>query len=154
MLARVFKAMIAPLFLTCVFAFPAVASDTPPELPTAEEVIAECWEISEALRSSQNTNDMRAGNLEMALCLEAAIVQHSSEFIDPDYLNEDKLTEKMEQLRFNIGSFYWSLYNEHKGCNPSCGTFFHPAHNAMLAQLYEHILKDVLSQRHNYKQVR
>lgn len=133
------------------FASAAVASEGSEELPTAEELIEGCWAISLDLRSNPNTDAIRAGHLDTALCLEEAIIKYASEFIDPDYLNKEEITDQMKQLRTVFGSFYWSLYNENLACEFSCGRFFHSFHNNATANAYMVILENVMFQLHEYK---
>lgn len=126
--------------------------DEPIVIPDADTIIKHCWDISLELRSSPSVDAMRAGNLDTALCLEKAIIDNAADFIEPSSLTRDQIAAKMKEIRFALGGFYWSLYNEHKGCPfPSCGRFFHPAHNAFLAQAYEDILRNVIAQRKDYK---
>lgn len=95
---------------------------------------------------------MRAGNLDSALCLEKAIIDNAADFIEPESLSRDQIAAKMKEIRFALGGFYWSLYNEHKGCPfPSCGTLFYVMHNTLLARAYEDILRNVIDQRKRYK---
>jgi hypothetical protein len=91
---RRLRAFLRVLAVVSLFPGPGAAvfaaEPEKPDLPTAEELIEQCWEISIDLRSSQNTNDIRAGNLDTALCLEKAIIEYSSEFIDPDSLSQGR----------------------------------------------------------------
>ena len=153
------KKMHLPMLVMLVVAvvtFPCVSNaggGPSPNIPDADTIIKKCWDKSEKLRSTGNTNDARAGNLESALCLEKAIVDNAADFIDPSSLTRKQIAEKMKQIRFALGGFYWSLYNEHKGCPfPSCGTIFYSFHNSLLAHAYEEILRNVIDQRKQYKQ--
>lgn len=145
-------AIFLALFLTLNYSM--VSADADELLPdlTADEIIEHCWAISEELRSQPNTEAIRAGHLDTALCLETAIVDYASDFIDPDSLSRDDIANKMEQTRFAIGGLYWSLYNEHQGCPfPSCGTIFYSFHNNMVSVIYEEILRRVMAQREDYR---
>ncbi|WP_420725986.1 hypothetical protein [Hwanghaeella sp. LZ110] len=133
------------------FTLSARAEERLPDL-TADEIIEHCWAISEELRSQPNTQAIRAGQLDTALCLENAIIDYASDFIDPDSLSRDDIANKMEQTRFAIGGLYWSLYNEHRGCSfPSCGTIFYSFHNQMVSESYILILRNIMDQREDYR---
>ncbi len=53
----------------------------------AQKAIDDCWAISQADRDSGNTQRMRAGNLDTALCMEEHIVHLSEKYFSPDRLN-------------------------------------------------------------------
>ncbi|MAO93522.1 MAG: hypothetical protein CMM81_18520 [Rhodospirillales bacterium] len=143
--------LTAFLMNLCASTIPASADEPLPDL-TADEIIEHCWAISLELRSKPNTEAIRAGHLDTALCLENAIIDYASDFIDPNSMTRSEIEGKMNQTRYAIGGLYWSLYNEHRACSfPSCGHFFQSFHNNMLSKVYEEVLKRVMAQREDYR---
>jgi len=122
----------------------------PKTIPNAEDLIKHCWDISEEKRSTPNTAIMRAGNLDTALCLRKQINFHGSILIDETSLTEKTIETLIGNIHDAYGRLYWILFNENKGCNPSCGTENYIRHNWETAKLYEKILTDIISLRKKY----
>ena len=139
------------LFLA-VYAPAAVAGAEPFQPIDAKALIKPCWDISEEKRSSGVTATMRQGALDTVLCLEKVILdQVEILFPDGKYLSRAQAEEKLERLRFALGSFYWSLYNEHTGCKHFCGTMWQVFHLPKIAHVLEGMILDIAEQRNQYK---
>jgi len=65
---------------------------------------------------------MRAGNLDTALCLRKQINFHGSILIDATSLTEGTIETLIKSIHDAYGRLYWILFNENKGCKPSCAT--------------------------------
>ena len=130
----------------------AMAGGPPFEPIDAETLIQPCWAISEEKRASGVTALMRKGTLETVLCLERVILdQVEILFPDGKYLSRAQAQEKLKRLRFAYGSLYWFIYNEHQGCDPSCGTMKYVFHLAENAALLEKMIRDMMEQRNQYE---
>ena len=118
----------------------------------AKALIKPCWDLSEKKRASGVTARMRQGTLDTVLCLEKVILDQV-EILFPDGINLSRAEaeEKLERLRFAVGSFYWSLYNGHKGCDGFCGTMWQVLHLAKNADFLEQMIRDIADQRNRYK---
>lgn len=127
---------------------------------SAQAEIEACWKVSQAARDSGVTAEMRKGTLATAKCMEARIVEHLAVLFHgmendtfPDgktRMNREGFQELLARLRTNYGGLYWSIYNDHAGCEGGCGTMYQTFHLAAYAALLEKILKDVVAQRNEY----
>ena len=114
----------------------------------AQALIDACWAISLEDRSSGVTARHREGALNSVLCLEEVILdQVEILFPDGEYLSREQAAEKLERLRFAVGSLYWSIYNENIACDPSCGTIWHPLHLHANARVLEQMIRDIVRVR-------
>jgi hypothetical protein len=149
MILKVLRAAIT----VWLFSFPITAKaggvEEPADIPEAQAIIDACWAISEELRASINTDDIRYGSLKTALCLEAEIARNMDILVDDP---RERIEEHLENLRTAHGGLYWSMFNHVEACDLGCGTIFYSFHNTFLAKLYEGILKDVIEQRMRYRQ--
>lgn len=116
----------------------------------AKPIIAHCWKISLALRSTGSTSAHRNGAMDTAICLENAIAEHATALFAENEADKKKILQQLEQIRSGYGGLYWSIFNDVKTCDFSCGTIFHSFHNWKLAKLYEKILTDIIAQRNEY----
>ena len=132
---------------------PAVMAGAEPFRPIdAKALIKPCWDLSEEKRSSGVTATMRQGTLDTVLCLEKVILdQVEILFPDGENLSRAQAEEKLERLRFAVGSFYWSLYNGHVGCKGFCGTMWQVLHLAKNADFLEQMIRDIADQRNRYE---
>ena len=154
MTLRVFKLQFLLALSFLMFFRPSIALADGSDYPFVESqpLIDACWAISEKERSSGVTAQHREGALNSVLCLENAILdQLEVLFPNGKYLSREEAAEKLEQLRFAAGSLYWSIYNEHQGCDPSCGTAWHSAHLSSYARILEKIVRDVVTVRNMYR---
>ena len=113
----------------------------------AQEIIDACWAISEDDRASGNTPRMRYGALDSALCMENLILKLVSKYLhknNPEILKD--FQDNLQKLRMGYGRIIWDLYNDHDGCDFSCGTMYHVFHNGYYAHLMEEILKTTVNQ--------
>ena len=119
----------------------AIATAATSQLVNADALIKPCWDLSEEKRSSGVTATMRQGTLDTVLCLEKVILdQVEILFPEGKYLSRAQAEKKLERLRFAVGSFYWSLYNEHTGCKHFCGTIWQVLHLAKNADFLEQMI--------------
>lgn len=126
----------------------------------AQKEIDECSAVGQPDRDSGVTTQMRRGGAKTAKCLEDRIVGHLKALFKgeqsqtfPD--GKTKFTEEgfrhvLRQLSVSYGGLYWSLYNDHAGCQGGCGTMYNVFHLGKYMALLEQILKDVVAQRNEY----
>ena len=142
---------LAVILLTMETIQPGQAGSAAKEIPDAQALIDACWTISLEDRSSGNTPRMRNGALETVLCLEKVILdQVDILFPDGKYMSRKKAQEHLVQISFGLGKLYWSIYNEHIGCDISCGTMFHVMHLPPIADALEDMIRVMISQRQEY----
>ena len=130
---------------------PVTAGGDPWEPIDAQAIIDQCWKLSEKQRDSGVTARMRSGGIESAKCLRQQIVEHAATLFANTEYSEGEIDKHMELISEGAQTFYWNLYNEHKGCKGRCGTMYQLFHIGKIAHIYENILKDVISQRNEYK---
>ena len=149
------KSYLSGVFLglyLAVYAPAAVTGAEPFQPIDAKALIKPCWDLSEEKRSSGVTATMRQGALNTVLCLEKVILdQVEILFPGGEILSRAQAEEKLERLRFALGSFYWSLYNEHTGCKHFCGTMWQVLLLATNADFLEQMIRDLADQRNRYK---
>ena len=139
-------------FSLAVSAPAAVAGAEPFQPIDARALIKPCWDLSEEKRASSVTATMRQGTLDTVLCIEKVILdQVGILFPGGKYLSRAQAEKKLERLRFAVGSFYWSLYNEHIGCKHFCGTMWQVLHLAKNVDFLEQMIRDIADQRNRYK---
>ncbi len=141
------------LCISLAVSAPASMAGAEPFQPIdAKALIKPCWDLSEEKRSSGVTATMRQGALDTVLCLEKVILDQV-EILLPDgqNLSRAQAEEKLERLRFALGSFYWSIYNGHIGCKGFCGTMWHTAHLNKIAHVLEGVIGDMADQRNQYR---
>ena len=109
-----------------------------------------CWDISDNQRGTGVTNLMRWGTLRTAMCLEYVILDQVEILFEPEYLSRHEMRKKIDDIRNAYGSFYWSLYNDHNGCDPTCGTLYHVFHLSVYADLLRDMIGDIVAQRRQY----
>jgi hypothetical protein len=114
-----------------------------------EALVALCWAVSQEDRDSGVTARMVQGTGDTIDCLEEEIVRHATEFLTTK--NEDEIREAVSAIKKSFAEFYWAMYNENKGCDPSCGSIHHVSHVSALAALLEDILRDLFAQRNFYE---
>jgi hypothetical protein len=114
-----------------------------------EPLIDRCWSISQEDRDSGVTVLMSQGAANTIDCLEEEIVRHATAFFKTK--NEEEIRQLVSDLDKPYAEFYWVMYNENKGCEPSCGSMYHMFHVGALASLLENILRDLVSQRNYYE---
>ena len=135
------------LFIALAMQFPAFAAEKTRPRPgddEAQKIIDHCWAISLELRSQTSTAAQRAGALETALCMENALIDMRDVlFRRNDEITREQLAERLKQLRFAYGRFYWDLYNANDAC--FCGTQYDGIHNSIYAHLLETMIRDALS---------
>ena len=117
----------------------------------AEAVTAVCWGISDHMRGTGLTGLMRWGTLYTALCLEYVILDQVEILFEPEFLSRKEMRNKIDDIRSAYGSFYWSLYNENRGCRGMCGTIFNTFHLTVYSDLLEKMLRDIVNQRTRYR---
>lgn len=114
----------------------------------AQEIIDHCWDISLELRSG-STNSMYYGFVETIICLKTQIIELAAPMFEPDVLSRARIEWLLIEMTHPTGELSRRLYNDHKKCY--CGTLV--ANSALwgIAELYEQILRDVVSQRNAYR---
>jgi len=115
----------------------------------AEPLIERCWAVSRDDRESGVTVRMGHGTADTIGCLESEIVRHATAFFATK--NVEEIRNLISNLDKSYAEFYWIMYNENKGCDPSCGSIYHMIHVGALASLLEDILRDLVSQRNSYQ---
>ncbi len=129
----------------------AMAGGKPFQLIDAEALIKACWAISEVKRASGVTGLMRKGAAETVGCLKEVILDQVEIMFEPEYLSREQATKELDRIRDAYQGLYWSIYNGHRGCDPSCGTMKHVSHLAENASLLEKMIRDMIAQRNEYK---
>ena len=115
----------------------------------AEALVALCWAISEEDRGSGVTSRMRQGTADTIDCLEQEIVQHATAFFRTR--SEEQIRQLVTDIGGSYAQFYWVMYNENKACDPGCGTVYHVVFIGEVAELLEDMLRDLVSQRNEYR---
>lgn len=132
--------------------FPARAGGTEPFEPiNAKIFIEQCWALSKDDRDSGVTGRMRDGTMKTVRCMQGFIVDQAAEMFEPDTLSRQDVQGKLDNIRKNYGSLYWSIYNEHKRCGVECGTDRDVYHLAAYTALLEDIIRDMVRERNFMK---
>ncbi len=150
---RIGSASLACLVIAVMTtAFPAWAGGREPYVPIdAQKLIKDCWAISKVKRDSGVTGKMRYGTAETVGCLQNVIREQAKIIFDQEYLEELNLDERLNELADAIQKIYWKINNEHRGCDPSCGTMYQLFHLTTHADILEKIIHDMVKKRNDYK---
>ena len=120
-------------------------------IPDAQVLIDACWEISRKDRESGVTGRMRNGHADTIVCLEEVILdQLQPLFPDGEYLSRQKAREYLDMIQIGVQKLYWSIYNEHAGCDPFCGTIYQVFHLSPNARILEEMIRRLVRQRKEY----
>lgn len=139
-------------WIACLLCFvPAVAGPAAPAWTEidAEALIAQCFAISQEDWDSGVTSRMRQGTANTIYCIEEEIVRHATAFFATR--NEEEIRQLIADIGGSYAQFYWIMYNENKGCDPSCGTVAHLFHLSAVSALLKDILRNLISQRNEYQ---
>lgn len=139
------------LVLAIVSSHAKAGGNQPFEPVDAEKLIKACWDISEEARASGVTAVMRSGTLDTVLCLEQVILDQVEVLFEPEYLSRTEAQKKLKRTRMAYGGLYWSIYNEHRGCDPMCGTIRHVFHLAENARILEKMIRDMVKERNEFE---
>ena len=119
-----------------------------PPIPDHALVVKNCEKTGEELLATGVTSNMRAGALEIALCLERAIKYQMRILVGVTRMDGNvTLTQNMAAIRSNLQMFYSTMYNDVEACGFTCGTMYDGLHNSAVAYIFEGMLKDVLGRR-------
>lgn len=134
------------------FLSPSRALGTEPkEIPNAQILIDACWELSRKDRESGVTGRMRNGAADTVVCLEDIVLdQVDALFPDGKYLSRQKAREYLDMIEIGVQKLYWSIYNQHAGCVPLCGTIYHVMHLPPNARILEDMIRALIRQRQEY----
>ena len=126
-------------------------SATRKDVPEAQTLIDACWEISRKDRESGVTGRMRSGSADTIGCLEEIVLdQVDALFPDGKYLSRRKAREYLDMIEIGVQKLYWSIYNEHVGCDPFCGTMYQVFHLSPNARILEDMIRALVRQRKEY----
>lgn len=120
------------------------------EIADADKLIEGCWGISKELRSTGVTGLHRIGTGRTTQCLWRVIMDQVEALFEENTLSRRKMREYLDHLSTGSQKIYWVLYNEHRGCDPFCGTIFQTFHLSAYASILEKIIRDMISQRVEY----
>ncbi|MDA1189634.1 MAG: hypothetical protein O2854_08180 [Chloroflexi bacterium] len=140
------------VILLVVASVSAVEAGGAPEFQPidAEALIKECWDLSEQKRASGVTAVMREGTLETVSCLEGLIAAQAAEMFAPDIVSGETASTMARDITSSVGKLYWHIYNDHVGCFPACGTMYYLFPSALVADVLEKIIRDMVAQRNDY----
>ena len=142
-----FLALCAGQFISPSHAWSAARKD----VPEAQTLIDACWEISRKDRESGVTGRMRNGAANTVGCLEEAVLDQLQHlFPDGKPLSREKAQEHLDRIQIGVQKLYWSIYNEHAGCDPFCGTMYQVFHLSPNARILEDIIRTLIRQRKEY----
>ena len=146
-------AIMVSVALLIAYAFqPAVAgSKTSKDIPDAQNLIDGCWEISRKDRESGVTGRMRSGAAKTVGCMEETVLdQLQPLFPDGKYMSRKQAQEHLDRIRIGVQKLYWSIYNEHVGCESFCGTIYQVFHLSPNARILEDMIRALVRQRKEY----
>ena len=116
----------------------------------ADALTEACRKISNEMAMNTGvTGLIRWGILRSAICLEYVILDQVAIMFESEYLSRQEMRKKIDDIRNAYGSFYWSLYNGHRGCEP-CGTMNQVVHLFAYTELLKGMVKDIIRQRQRY----
>ena len=107
-----------------------------------------CWDISDNMRETGIVTMMRWGIARTVSCIEHVLLDQVAVAFEPRFLSRRDMRKKLDNIRNAYGSFYWSLYNEHRGCG--CEMHFNTRHLRAYAELLREMLRDLTRQRQEY----
>lgn len=138
-------------WMACFLYFAPAAAGAAPAWTEidAEALVAQCWAISQEDRDSGVTSRMRQGTANTIDCFAEEIVRHATAFFRTR--SEEQIRQLVEDIGMPYAEFYWVMYNENVGCEPSCGTVYHVFHVGALSALFEDMLRKLISQRNFYE---
>lgn len=138
--------------LAVLTAFPASAGGTEHFEPIdSEAMIEKCWALSKEDRDSGVTGRMRSGAANTIGCLEKVVLdQLQPLFPDGKYMSRKQAREHLDRIRIGVQKLYWSIYNEHVGCDPFCGTIYQVFHLSPNARILEDMIRALVRQRKEY----
>lgn len=71
-------------------------------------------------------------------------------FPNGEYLSRQKAREYLDMIEVGVQKLYWSIYNEHAGCDPFCGTIYQVFHLPPNARILENMIRALVRQRREY----
>jgi hypothetical protein len=145
------RTLAATALLYLLFA-PLAANGLNWEQIDADGLVDHCREVSREKLESGVTVQMREGMANTIDCLAEEIVRHADAFLLPRTMSDAEVRQALSEIGASHGKLYWLMYNEHKGCQPGCGTMYHVFHVGALAALFQNILRDLVTQRNEYRE--
>ena len=107
-----------------------------------------CWDISDNMRDTGIVTMMRWGIARTAVCIEYVILDQVEVVFEPRFLSRKDMRKKLDDVSEGYQTFYWLLYNEHRGCG--CEAHFNTRHLRAYAELLREMLRDLTRQRQEY----
>ena len=75
-----------------------------------------CWDISDNMRETDNITMLRWGIARTIGCIEYVLLDQVEVVFKPRFLSRRDMRRKIDEISEGYQTFYWSLYNEHRGC--------------------------------------
>lgn len=126
---------------------PLRAEENPAELD-ADQLIADCWEKSDYLRSSPVTADMVTGMRLTMDCLVEVIVDQSLAFnAEGRFMSPEQVRTRLNEIGRLTEDFYDEVYNHHPPCTYTCGTMSLPLVASSFSRALEEMIRTMISIR-------